>query len=114
MQVSTPNAYGVLEETYREIVASRGRAYAAIKIALREVGQYCYGLEMQYSYGGFAFPIDVEGDAFNSLSAARTAALDELLRHWHTPFSSDPSSVQEELRSLREQVESHIQQPSLF
>lgn len=114
MQVSRPNEHDVLEPGCREVVASRGRAHAAINIALREDGRYGYGLDMNYSHGGFRFPISVDGEAFDTKDAARSAALNALLRHWHTPFPSEPQSVQDELRSMREQVESHLRQPSLF
>lgn len=114
MQVSRPNENGVLETGYREVVASRGRAYAAINIALREDGRYAYGLDMNYSHGGFSFPISDSGEAFATKEAARTAALNALLRHWHAPFPSEPQSVHDELRIMREQVESHLRQPSLF
>ena len=114
MKVSQPNEHGVLESGYREVVASRGRAYAAVNIALREDGRFAYGLELNYSYGGFVFPIAANGESFATKQAAREASLTELLGHWHTPFASEPASVHEELRNLREQVESHLRQPSLF
>jgi hypothetical protein len=114
MQVSRPNENDVLETGCREVVASRGRAYAAISIALREDGRYAYGLDMNYSHGGFCFPITVTGESFATKEAARTAALAELLRHWYTPFPSEPQSVHDELRIMREQVQAHLRQPSLF
>lgn len=114
MNVSHPNECGVLEPGHREIVASRGRAYAAVNIALREDGRFGYGLELNYSHGGFTFPICIDGESFPTIDAARTAALDELLRRWHKPFASEAASVHDELRDLREQVESHLRQPSLF
>ena len=114
MEPSVPNEHGVLETGCREVVASRCRAYAAIKIALREDGRYSFGLDMSYSYGGFSFPVTESGESFATKQAARTAALNQLLRHCHTPFPSEPQSVHDELRDLRDQVESHIRQPSLF
>jgi hypothetical protein len=114
MKVSRPNDCGVLEPGYREVVASRARAYAAVNIALREDGRFAYGLEMNYSHGGFAFPICVDGESFATKEAACEAALGELLRRWHQPFASEPASVHDELRDLREQVESRLSQPSLF
>jgi hypothetical protein len=114
MKVSQPNEHGVLESGRREVVASRGRAYAAVNIALREDGRFSYGLEMNYSHGGFAFPICIDGESFATMDAAHTAALGELLRRWHKPFPSERTSVHDELRDLREQVESHLCQPSLF
>lgn len=86
----------------------------AVNIALREDGRFGYGLEMNYSHGGFTFPICIDGESFPTMDAARTAALDELLRRWHKPVPSDPASVHEELCDLREQVESRLAQPSLF
>jgi hypothetical protein len=114
MNVSYPNEHGVLEPGHRAVVASRGRAYAAVNIALREDGRFAYGLEMSYSHGGFMLPICVDRESFSTEEAARTAALDELLRRWHKPFPSEPASVHDELRDLREQVESRLRQPSLF
>lgn len=114
MKVNYPNEHGVLEPGHREIVASRGRAHAAVSIALREDGGFAYGLEMHYRHGGFSIPICIDRESFPTQEAARTAALGELLRRWHKPFASEPASVHEELRDLREQVESHLRQPSLF
>lgn len=114
MKVSLPNEHGVLEPGRREVVASRGRAYAAVNIALREDGRFAYGLELHYSHGGFAFPICINGESFPTQEAARTAALGELIRRWHTPFPSELQSVHDELRIMREQVESRLRQPSLF
>jgi hypothetical protein len=114
MKVSFSNDCGVLEPGYHEIVASLGRTYAAVNIALREDGRFAYGLEMNYSHGGFAFPITADGESFSTKDAAREAGLGELLRRWHQPFASEPTSVHDELRDLREQVESHLRQPSLF
>ncbi len=114
MNISYPNEHGALEPGHRDVVASRGRAYAAVNIALREDGQFGYGLDMHYSHGGFAFPICIDGASFPTMDAARAAALDELLRRWHKPFASEAASVHDELRDLREQVESRLRQPSLF
>jgi hypothetical protein len=114
MQVNHPNEHGVLPEGHREILASQGRSYAAISIALCANGHFRYGLDMMYSHGGFCFPICVDSDGFPTLAAARTAAIERMLRQWHTPFPSEPESVRVELRELRQQVESHLLQPSLF
>lgn len=114
MQVSQPNEHGVLPDGHRETLAQRGRSHATISIALCEDGLFRYGLDMMYSYGGFAFPISIDGEGFSSLAAARAAAIEAMLRHWHTPFPSDSASVQAELQALREQVENHLRQPSLF
>jgi hypothetical protein len=114
MKASYPNECGVLELGLCEVVASRGRAYVAITFALREDGRFSYGLDMNYSHGGFAFPICMDGESFPTMDAARTAALVELLRRWHKPFPSKPASVHAELRDLREQIESRLRQPSLL
>jgi hypothetical protein len=114
MRISTPNENGVLESGHREVIASHGRSYAAIDFALCEAGLYHYGLHLMYSYGGFCGPIRSEANGCATLADARTAALDELLRQFPTAWPSDPASVHEELRNLREQVESHLRQPSLF
>ncbi len=114
MKISTVNACGVLETGHSECLARRGRAHATVSFALCDDGQFRYGLSMMYSYGGFLSPIRADGPAFRSLDAARTAAIQELLLSWHKPYPSDPVSVHHELRELREQVEGHLIQPSLF
>ncbi len=114
MEVSKPNQYGVLETGRREVVATYGRFYAAVELALCEDGLYRSSVELFYSYGGFCSPIFDTAEGFATEAAARTAALEELLRKWHRPFPSEPASVHEELRILREQVERHLSQPSLF
>lgn len=114
MKVRSSNLHDVLEATHSECLARQGRSHATIKFALCEYGLMRYGLDMMYSYGGFSFPIRDDGPGFPSLEAARLAAIEELLRQWHRPFPSDPASVQAELRDLREQVEGHLRQPSLF
>lgn len=114
MEIGTPNEHGVINAACRERVARHGRAYAAVRLALCEDGLYRYGVEMHYSYGGFSTPISIHAQGFVTLDAARTAALEQLLRHWHMPFSSDPQSVHQELHRLREQVEVQLRQPSLF
>jgi hypothetical protein len=40
--------------------------------------------------------------------------MEALLRRWPKPFPTDPSSVHDELRLMREQIESQLRQPSLF
>jgi hypothetical protein len=114
MQVSKPNQNGVLETGRREVVATYGRFYAAVELALCEDGLYRFSVELFYSYGGFCGPISDTAEGYATEGAARTAALEELLRKWHRPFPSDPASVHEELRVLREQVEGQLCQPSLF
>lgn len=114
MQPARPSECGVLQEGLREVVASRGRAHAAIHIALCEDGLYRIGVEMHYAHGGFAFPISIDADGFATIDAARTAALEQLLRSWHTPFPSEPDSVRNELAEMRAQVEARLRQPTLF
>jgi len=114
MDVSKPNEHGVLPEGRREVVARHGRAHAAVNIALCEDRLYRYSTEMHYSLGGFCGPITMNAEPHSTIDAARTAALHELLRRWHQPFPSDPASVREELRILREQVEAQLRQPTLF
>ncbi|QOJ14001.1 MAG: hypothetical protein HRU75_04830 [Planctomycetia bacterium] len=114
MQPSKPNGNGVLEEGCREVVARRGRAYAAVTLALCEDGLFRFGVDMMYSYGGFSFPISIDDHGYPTLDAARTAALERFLRSWHSPYPSDPESVRLELAEMRQQVESRLTQPSLF
>ncbi|MBX3396717.1 MAG: hypothetical protein KF841_15275 [Phycisphaerae bacterium] len=114
MQPSKPNAYGVLEPSLREVVATRGRAFAAVNIALCDDGMYRFGVEMHYAYGGFTFPISIEGPGYATIDAARTAAMECLLRSWHTPIPSDPDIVRAELFEMRQQIEARMRQPSLF
>ena len=114
MELSKPNQNGVLETGRREVVATYGRSYAAVELALCEDGLYRFSVELFYSYGGFCGPICHTAEGFATAAAARTAGLEKLLRKWHRPFASDPASVHEELRILREQVEGQLRQPSLF
>jgi len=114
MQVSHPNEHDVLPEGHSETLARHGRAHATITFALCEDGQFRYGLSMTYSYGGFSMPISGSCQGSPSIEAARSAAIEEMLSRWHSPFPSDPASVREELRRLREQLEAQLQQPSLF
>ena len=114
MHVSHPNDHGVLPAGYRETIGLRGRAHAIITIALCEDGLFRYGLEMMYSHGGFGVPITVNDHPFPSLASARMAAIQAMLCHWPQPFPSDPTRVHQELQYLREQIECHLQQPSLF
>ncbi|MBK8915554.1 MAG: hypothetical protein IPM64_13325 [Phycisphaerales bacterium] len=114
MQPSKPNECGVLDAGLREVVATHGRGYAAIRVALCEDGPYRIGVEMHYAHGGFAFPISIHAEGFSTLDAARTAALELLLRSWHDPFPSEPDSVRTELVAMRAQVEARLRQPTLF
>lgn len=114
MQPSKPNECGVLEAGCREVVARRGRAHAAITLALCDDGLYRFGVDMMYAHGGFSFPISTDSPGYPTPDAARTAALERLLRSWHTPFPSEPESVRRELVEMRQEIASRLQQPSLF
>jgi hypothetical protein len=104
MQVSHPNEHGVPPEGHCEIVASRGRSYASIRIAVCVDGQFRYGLDVMYSHGGFCSPICANSDGYPTLAAARTAAIEQMLRQWHTPFPSEPESIRVELPEIRREV----------
>lgn len=114
MQPSKPNECGVLDAGLREVVATHGRGYAAIRIAFCEDSLYRIGVEMHYAHGGFAFPISIHAEGFAALDAGRTAALELLLCSWHDPFPSEPEGVRVELAEMRAQVEARLRQPSLF
>jgi hypothetical protein len=114
MEISYPNDNGVLASGYTEVVARLGRSYATIEFALGEDGRYRYSVSLRYSYGGFGGPICADGKSFAEIREARNAGMEELLRRWHEPYSSDPQSVHDELRLMREQVEDQLRQPSLL
>jgi len=114
MQVSIPNVNGVLAPSHTEIVARQGRSYAAINLALAEDGRYRYAVSLSYSYGGFGGPICDDDEGYADVRSAKEAALAELLRRWHQPYPSDPQSVHDELRLMREQIERQLRQPTLF
>jgi hypothetical protein len=114
MQISQPNAQGVLPAGDEVIVARRGRSTASIHIALCEDGLYRHSVSLHYSYGGFCGPIHIEDPGHPTLAATRVAGLEELLRRWCKPFQSDPQSVRTELDDLRRQVEDQLCQPHLF
>jgi hypothetical protein len=114
MEISEANENGVYEDSHREIVAQYGRWFAAVDFAFCEDSLYRYGVSLAYSYGGFGGPIFASALGFASLSDARAHALEELLRRWHKPFPSEPRSVHDELRILREQIERALQQPSFL
>jgi hypothetical protein len=114
METTFANEHGVIELGCREVVATCGRSYAAIELALCEDGSYRFGLNLMYSHGGFGIPICVSATPYPSESAAREAALDELLRRWPTAWQCEPSSVHAELRAMRAQVEQCRCQPSFL
>jgi hypothetical protein len=114
MDISTPNENGCLAIGCIEGVAKLGRSSAQVNIALSEDGRYRYSVSVMYSYGGFGGPITADGDGYPNIHAATTAGTEELLRRWPRPFPTDPSSVHDELRLMREQIECRLTQPSLF
>lgn len=114
LPISTANQCGVLVATRRDVVASRGRSYAAIKLARGEDGFYRYGLDLMYSYGGFGWSPHATDEGYATLNAATDAAIDELLRRWPKAFAQEPQGVHVELSEMRSQVESRLRQPSLF
>jgi hypothetical protein len=114
MEISTPNENGCLDIGCTEVVANLGRSSAEVNIALSEDGRYRYSVSVMYSYGGFGGPVTADGESFADIQAAKTAGMEELLRRWPKPFPTDPSSVHDELRLMREQIESQLRQPSLF
>jgi hypothetical protein len=114
MEISIPNENGVVTDGHREIVASLGRAYAAIEIAHFEDGLYRFSTSLQYSYGGFGGPIFADDEGYATFALARIAGLEQLLQRWHKPFPSEPQSVHVELRIMREQIGAQLCQPTLF
>jgi hypothetical protein len=114
MEISTPNENGCLQGGVTEVVAYLGRSQAVVTIARGPDGAYRFSVGLTYSYGGFSGPITMDDEPYPTRSAARDAGLAELLRRWHKPFESDPESVHDELRILRDQIESQLRQPSLF
>ena len=114
MDISTPNENGCLDVGCTEMVARLGRSSAEVNIALGEDGRYRYSVSVVYSYGGFGSPISAEDDGFADMQTSKTAGMEDLLRRWPKPFPTDPSSVHDELRLMREQIESLLRQPSLF
>lgn len=114
MEPSTRNEHGVYTKTTVEIVAQHDRSSAEIRLAYCDDGQYRFALSVHYSYGGFGAPVTDANGAWPSLTAARMAGLEALLARWPTAFTSEPGSVHEELRSMREQVASRLSQPTLF
>ena len=110
----TKNENGVYLDYQTETVAALGRSRAEVKIAKCDDGLYRYSLDVQYSYGGFSGPITDHGDGYPNHEQAKMAGISELLECFPTAWGSEPQSVHAELQQLREQVEAHIRQPSLF
>ena len=114
MDISTPNENGCLAVGCTETVAQLGRSSAGVNVAMDDHGRYYYSVSVTYSYGGFGGPICADGESFADKQAAKTAGMEELLRRWPKPFPTDPSSVHDELRLMRGQLENELRQPSLF
>ncbi len=114
MEITESDENEVVEPARREVVASHGRSFAEVDIALFQDGLYRYSTRLRYSYGGFGGPIFEDSEGFSSYQQAREAALKDLLRCWHKPFPSEPQSVHVELNAMRQQIEDQLRQPSLF
>jgi hypothetical protein len=114
MEHSTLNERGIYPTTSFEIVAQDGMSYAEIGFAHCDDKQFRFALSLHYSRGGFASPIFEDAPAFSTQSAARFAALASLIARWPKPFLSDPASVHDELRLMRDQIASQLSQPTLF
>ena len=114
MVPSSVNCYGVLTDYVTEIVASFGRSTAEVRIAMAAEGDYRFGISLSYSYGGIGSAPSTDDEAFATYAQALDGGIAMLLRRWHTPLPSDPASVHEELRILREQLLARQRQPSLF
>jgi hypothetical protein len=113
LECSVANENGVLEKGIFEEAARYGRWYASIAVARAEDGRYRHSEELLYSYGGFASPVWEDTDSYATLSEARTAAFEKLLRRFPCGRHG-PESARNELRILREQIEAKLRQPSLF
>jgi hypothetical protein len=109
-----PNEHGVYSATKREEIARHHRSYAVVELCLCDDGLYRFGLHLSYSYGGFGTPILKHGTGFATESAAREAGTQALLQRFPTAWPGEPHSVHEELRLMKEQIERHLRQPSLF
>lgn len=114
MQMSRLTEYDVYPATTPEVVARHGRSFAEIQFAYCDDGRFRFALSVQYSYGGYGGPIFAEAPSYSDMSSARVAALEAMLSDWPKAFASDPASVHEELRLMREQIASQLRQPSLF
>jgi hypothetical protein len=113
-EVCTTNEWGTLKGGTEEVVAQRGRSYAAIRVGLCEDGLYRMSTSLQYSYGGHGGPIFLSMPGYVSFAEARIAAMEELLRTWPKGNLHEPRSVLDELADLREQLAGQLRQPSLF
>jgi hypothetical protein len=112
--MKTANEHGAYEGGSVEELARRGRSYAVISICQCEDGLFRYGLDVMYSYGGFAFPISSSQKGFASASAAEEAGIIELLKRFPKAWENEPQSVHDELWDMKAQIEQNFCQPSLF
>lgn len=98
----------------REAIAHCQRSYAAIDLCHCDDGFYRFGLDLSYSYGGFGMPISKASEGFVTERDAREAGIAALLQRFPIAWSSEPHSVHEELRLMKEQIQRHLRQPCLF
>lgn len=110
------NELGFYPDEHGEDVARVGRAFASVAYCqCAEDGLFRYALTLQYSYGGATGPIFASYPGFETMAAAREAALTALLNKLAAMAGNgDPESAQREVRGLREQIATKFRQPSLF
>jgi hypothetical protein len=113
-EICVANEWDVIAGGTEEIVAQRGRSYAAVCVALCEDGLYRKSTSLQYSYGGHGGPIFLSTPGYVSFAEAKTAGMEELLRTWPSGNLHEPQSVLHELAEMREQISRQLRQPSLF
>jgi hypothetical protein len=109
-----PNEWGAMSGGIEEIVAQRGRSYAAVRVLLCADGLFRQSTQLMYSYGGHASPVFMQTPGYASFADAKSAGMEELLRDWPKGNLHEPQSVLAELAELREQIASQLRQPSLF
>lgn len=112
--MQTANEHGVYQAENIEEIARHERSYGIVEICHCEDGFYRYGVSLLYSYGGTASPITKNAKGYASYSAAKDAGGKELLQRFPTLWLSDPQSVHNELKIMREQIELYFRQPTLF
>jgi hypothetical protein len=108
------NENGVYTGYQTEVIAQRGRSVAEVHIAQCDDGLYRMEIRFHYSYGGYCGPITDHGEGFLTYQQAKEAGIKRLSDKLHKPFPTEPDSVKAELADLRQQIESHMVQPSLF
>lgn len=115
LAVSEPNASGVLQPGYQEIVARHGSGWAEIHIALAADGLYRAAPQMDYALGcGFSDPIRAADAGYPTFEQARLAGLEALLRRWPVAAEWDPAAVHETLDRMRRKIEALLRQPDLI